>query len=596
MHGPDDAEAERQEYCDLNYKVAYVPTLEYQLPWFNAAETYKQHEKEQNRLGPAANSLQRRPGRVYGGYLSIDEVCPCTGDHAYYKHPVFKEFEKSAFHLAANILLFCDLRFILAHQNIAKRIMKRLGLINLLSVMLIIWSCSDDWTFSTDSRYVLGFSADTLKMDTVFTGVTSASDGFMVYNPIDVGLRFDALMGGGSGSPFRMNLDGEGGAVITGLEIPAHDSLFCFISVNIPATDQAELFEAFDSIRFVLESGVVQNVKLSARGQNAVRLNGVRIDSDTKFTAKLPYIIYDSLFVAEGATLTLAPGTRLYFHKDAVLDVAGKLLAQGTQDSVILMRGDRIDRMFADLPYDLLAGQWGGIRVRGPSYGNRLEWCDIHGGNWGIAADGADADQVKLSVISSVIHNVSINGIEAVGCRIEVANTQITNAGVSCVDITGGWSEFTFCTIAGFSLWSYGSQAVILADRAGESVVPFRGAWFRNCIITGRHESEFITLFEDSISLSAPYSVSNSLLMVKDTTDARFHNVVFEDKRSKVYGSLNFVDQTMRGYSSVFALDSLSPARGIADTLSTVWPVDLAGLSRPPYGADAGCYQYHSLK
>ena len=470
--------------------------------------------------------------------------------------------------------------------------MKRIRLMNLLLPLLVLWSCTDDWSFSTDPGLMLRFSADTVRFDTVFTGAASASAEFRIYNPNDVGRRFDALMGGGAASAFRMNLDGEGGTAIADLEIPARDSLFCFVSVNITQTDQTDLFNAFDSIRFVLESGAVQCVRLSARGQNAVRLRGRRIEADETLSSRLPYIVYDSLYVAEGVTLTLAPGTRLYFHKDAVLDVAGRLMAQGSRDSVIVMRGDRLDYLLPDVPYDVLDGQWGGIRLRGTSYGNLLQWCDIHGGSWGILADSADASQLKMSIVSSVIHNVQINGIQAEGCRIKVANSQITNAGVTCVDITGGWSEFTFCTIAGFSLWSVGSQAVLLSDRRGRTGVPFLGAHFRNCIITGRHESELITHFADSVKDSAPYSVSNSLLMVRDTTDTRFSNVVFEDRRADVFGPYNFVDNSIRGYRSVFMLDSLSPARGIADSLSAVWPFDLAGISRPPVGADAGCFQF----
>ena len=470
--------------------------------------------------------------------------------------------------------------------------MKRFRLVNLLLPLLALCSCTDDWNFSTDSGYVLGFSVDTVRFDTVFTGVASASAEFRIYNPNEVGLRFDALMGGGAASPFRMNLDGEGGAVITGLEIPAGDSLFCYVSVNINPDDRTGVFDAFDSIRFVLESGAVQWVRLSVQGQNAVRLKGKRIEADETFTSQLPYIIYDSLYVADGATLTIPAGTRLYFHKGAVLDVAGCLVAKGTRDSMIVMRGDRLDEMLPELPYDALSGQWGGIRLRSQSYGNRLEWCDIHGGSWGIVADSADAGQLKLSVVSSIIHNVDINCIEATGCRIVVANSQITNAGVTCVDITGGWSEFTFCTIAGFSLWNVGSQAVLLTDTRDGWTVPFLRADFRNCIITGRHETELVTLLADSIKDSAPYSVSNSLLMVSDTINTRYHNVVFEDRESDMYGPFNFTDRSYRGYRSVFTLDSLSPARGIADTLSAVWPVDLAGVHRPPVGADAGCFQY----
>ena len=467
-----------------------------------------------------------------------------------------------------------------------------------LRIIFIIWalsallSCQDDWKFSADSRYALAFSADTVKMDTVFTGIASASAGFMVYNTNDVGLRFDAVMGGGAASAFRMNLDGEGGAMITGLEIPAGDSLFCFVSVNIPSTDDPALLHAFDSIRFVMESGNVQFVRLSAYGQNAIRLKGEQIGNDTVFTARLPYIIYDSLSIAQGATLTVRPGARLYFHRGAVLDVSGRILAQGTADSMIVMRGDRLDMMLEGLPYDLLSGEWGGVVLRSNSYGNVLSYCDIHGGEWGVKADSAGMENTKLSISSSIIHNVSGTCLEATGCRVDVANSQLTNGGQGCVDLAGGSSEFVFCTIAAFSIWNLADQAVRLSDYRGGGRFPLSGASFRNCIITGRHASEFIVDVADSIRKTAEYSVSNSLLMVRDSADVRFSNVVFENSRSKAYGATNFVDRTLRDYSSTFALDSLSPARGIADSLSLAWPVDLSGTPRPPSGADAGCYQY----
>ena len=179
--------------------------------------------------------------------------------------------------------------------------MRRFRLVNMLLPLLALCSCTDDWKFSTDSGYVLGFSADIVCFDTVFTGAASASAEFRIYNPNDVGLRFDALMGGGAASAFRMNLDGEGGATIAGLEIPAGDSLFCFVSVNITQTDQTEVFSAFDSIRFVLESGEVQCVRLLARGQNAVRLKGRRIEADETLPSRLPYIVYDSFLPVQGS-------------------------------------------------------------------------------------------------------------------------------------------------------------------------------------------------------------------------------------------------------------------------------------------------------
>ena len=108
--------------------------------------------------------------------------------------------------------------------------MKPVRLILALTALLALLSCHDEWEFSADGRYRLSFSADTVSMDTVFTGVASASVWFKVYNRNDVGLRFDAVMGGGAASPFRMNMDGEGGSTITSLELGAGDSLFCFVS------------------------------------------------------------------------------------------------------------------------------------------------------------------------------------------------------------------------------------------------------------------------------------------------------------------------------------------------------------------------------
>ena len=463
-----------------------------------------------------------------------------------------------------------------------------------LAALILLCGCSWDEEFTTDYRYSLSFSADTVKMDTVFAGVASASDCFMIYNNNSCGIRLDAVLAGGSGSAFRINLDGQGGTQITDLEIPAGDSLYCFVSVNIPESESAELFYAFDSVRFVLESGKVQFVRLSAYGQNAVMLKGRRIEHDTTFNARLPYLVYDSLYVSEGVTLTLAPGTRLYFHSDAVLDVAGRLIADGTIDSVILVRGDRLDDMqtIPPIPYDLVAGQWGGIRLRSNSYGNLFRYCDIHSCGFGIRADSASAEQTKFSLYSSMVHNVSTNCIEATGCRIEVANSQITNAGVSCVDVAGGWSEFTFCTIAGFSLWSVGSQAVLLSDHRNSVEVPLVGARFKNCIITGRHSDEFVTELSDSISKTDVYYVGNSLLMTTDTVDVHYHNVLFDSHERENGGAANFKGKTRNGYRSVYELDSLSSARGIADSLSKVWPLDLIGTPRPPSEADAGCYQY----
>ena len=449
--------------------------------------------------------------------------------------------------------------------------------------------CDEGLTFSTDGRHTLAFSQDTVCMDTMLTTVASASWSFMVYNRNDVALKADAMLSGGASSPFRMNIDGEGGTTVAGLEIPAGDSLFCLISAVIPQSADMQPFIVSDSIRFILESGVVQQVQLRACGQNAVMLHGRRIESDETFSAQLPYVVYDSLYVAPGATLTLQPGTRLLFHSGAWLDVAGCVRAQGTQDSMVTMRGDRLDRMFTDLPYDLLDGQWGGVRLRGESFDNSFIHCDIHGGSWGVAADSSALDGLKFEMLSSVVSNVTGNGIEATGCSITVANSQITNAGLYCASITGGSCSFNFCTVASFSPWRTGSAAVLLSDRVGERKWDMKQAIFSNCIITGRHDRELVDSRADT---AAVCSVDHSLVLTTDSLNPAFHDVVFENRSMQHCGADNFRYGTLRGYEPVFLLDSISPARGIADTAAAaLWPSDLAGVIRPA-AASAGCYEY----
>ena len=469
------------------------------------------------------------------------------------------------------------------------------GLVLLMAVTIMSLSvegCSWDEEFSADSRYYLTFSDDTVRVDTVFTGVTSASQWFMIYNRNEVGVRLDAVLGGGESSPFRINLDGQGGHQITGLDIPAGDSLFCFVSVNIPQSDSPELFNAFDSIRFILESGNVQHVRLSASGQNAVRLRNSRIESNTRLSANLPYIIFDTLSVASGAVLTLEPGCRLYFHSGAMLDVEGRIVAQGKPDSIILMRGDRLDYLLEGIQYDCLDGLWGGVRLRSGSYGNVFSYCDIHSGEYGIKADSARADELKFSLVSSVVHNVNGSCIEATGCMIKVANSQITNGGSYCVDVAGGASYFDFCTIASFSIWNLGRQAVLLTDFRDDRNVTLNEARFNNCIITGRHSEEFVSILSDSVKNLDIYKISNSLVMTSDTLDSHYENVTFDRHGTPWGGASGFKGKTMEGYRSVFRLDSLSKARGIAFDTPVEWAVDLDGVTRPLTGADAGCYQY----
>ncbi|MDD3051753.1 MAG: S8 family serine peptidase, partial [Candidatus Cloacimonetes bacterium] len=68
--------------------------------------------------------------------------------------------------------------------------------------------------------------------------------------------------------------------------------------------------------------------------QNGFEIGGIIIEN-TVFTADKEYILTDNLRIAEGATLTIEPGTTIKFDPDNRIDVRGSLIAVGTPENMI---------------------------------------------------------------------------------------------------------------------------------------------------------------------------------------------------------------------------------------------------------------------
>lgn len=235
------------------------------------------------------------------------------------------------------------------------------------AVFMSLFVACDDEKFSSDPAYRLSFSTDTVSFDTVFTTIGSATYKLIVRNPNDKSLNIKSVRLANAGnSGFMVNVDGHQGASFSDLEIRRNDSMFVFIEVHVDPTNKNNPILMKDSLVFQLESGVGQDVKLMAYGQDIIPIRGLVIDKDTAFTSYRPILVYDSLKVKEGVKLVLEKGTRLYFHDKINFWVYGSLHAEGTLDEPIIMRGDRLDKMTElDLPYDRLAGQWGGVHLFG---------------------------------------------------------------------------------------------------------------------------------------------------------------------------------------------------------------------------------------
>ena len=266
----------------------------------------------------------------------------------------------------------------------------------LMSVFFV--ACSEEADFSVNPSLRLTFSCDTLMFDTLFTEVGSPTAAMKVYNRNSSSLHIGSveLVSGGT-SGFRMNVDGQYATVVRDVDIRKNDSLYLFVEAT-PDKNSGDLPVLIsDSIQFTLESGVQQSVLLLAYGRDVTFLRGENLMADTVLVPG-HYVIYDSLTVAQGATLSLQPGTTLYFHDKAFLRVEGTLDARGSLEQPVVMRGDRTDNMFSYLPYDRVPGQWGGVVFSSTSNNNRLLHCDIHSANYGVVVEQGDIDGLLKAI------------------------------------------------------------------------------------------------------------------------------------------------------------------------------------------------------
>lgn len=471
-------------------------------------------------------------------------------------------------------------------------------LVAIFITMMATLACTDDISVSNDVRHRLTFSDDTIAFDTLFTHVGSATAAFKVLNKTSANLKLaDIVLAGGKASPFRVNVDGRYDTRWSDVDLRAGDSIWVFAEVTMPDTDDTEPYEAQDSLLFRLTSGVQQRVLLTASGWNATELRGVILTDDYTMLAGRPYIIYDSLVVAAGSTLTVEPGAFVCFHSGAYLGVDGSVSAVGTLEKPIVWRGDRLDNLLSYLPYDFVNGQWGGIELRNSAANNVFIYCDIHSSDYGIRAQGSTDEEGFLTLENTQVHNTTGNGLQLTLLNGHAYNCLFTNAGGHCVSLLGGTFDFVHCTIANFYFWSGGRDTALdICNVRNDTIFPLR-VTFTNCIVTGLGDDELsgqVVQITDSTGnlTAAHYLFSHSLLNTPREENAHFESITWESPDSTFWGEQHFAHALHRTSQYDFHLTAESPARGIGTTECLhLCPTDKDGIARTD-SIDAGCYQF----
>ena len=433
-----------------------------------------------------------------------------------------------------------------------------------LLILSALLACEDDDSFSSSSGLMLTFETDTLKMDTVFSRSSSSTYSFWVHNQNTEGLRLSSVrLSKGNQTGFRVNVDGSyldnsNGSLFNDLEIRRKDSILVFVELTPSETHQTEPRLVEDDLVFSLESGTVQKVNLRAWAWDAERWDNLTLRRDTVISSARPVIVFGKLTIPQDVTLTLK-NTTLYFHDQAGIDVHGILVTDSC-----LMRGDRLDRMFAYLPYDRVSGQWGGLHFFETSTKNVLTDTEIRNtGDYAILCDSAafDADELRLDLQRCVIHNGEGAGFSCYNANVRLQACQITNMGGDCVAIEGGQALIHRCTLAQFYPFDGDRGAALLFS----DHTPLQSLLCDSSIITG-YDSDVIMGFQTDTTHVFEYRFMHSLLRtpkVETVDSVRFSEIIWESLKDSIQGIRHFrlIDEENLIYD--FHLDSLSTAKGL---------------------------------
>lgn len=477
-------------------------------------------------------------------------------------------------------------------------------------LLLALSFCKKEFRFTENAADKLAFNTDTLRFDTVFTELGSATRILKIYNRADEWLRVSRVfLEKGEASRFNINADGLPGRSFENLEIAPDDSLYIFVEVTInpdlPLSDSPFILDE----NLIFETnGNRQTVVLEAWGQNAIYIpSRYSADSLTVLSCSFgsinwddprPYVIWGGLFIDE-CELKIPAGARVHFHGGlAIRDSSlyndgflfflenGRLTVEGTADRPVLFASDRLEKEFAEVP-----GQWAGIRFTKGSVGNFIDHAIIRNGIVGIRVDSS----AELVIKNSRIAHTAATGLLGIHATIQAENLLFYENSGFCTQLEyGGNYQFDHCTMTTYGI---GSDAIRLGNTLclDELCQNFRVnplfARFRNCIFMGSRADQ-ISLFDrsDDPSTGFDYQFQNCIVRVKDLLDADqfpdFLTAHCADCLVATPTDSLFVNESEYD----FHLDSLSIAIDKGVDLMDVIPLDLDGKLRV-LPSDIGCFE-----
>lgn len=455
-------------------------------------------------------------------------------------------------------------------------------IIALAACVSLFNSCEED-SYAWGPEYKLSYSADTLKFESLLTGQPTPTRTIVIHNNSGRKIMIHEFKLRSESNSFQVIVDGTDYSLKEFFEVADGDSLYVFVRANVSALADNKPLLLQDSL-LINYSGNTDCIILSAVARNATVLRNHTIEHDTVWTKDQPFLVYDTLRIAEGAKLTIKAGTEIQFHNNAMMQVDGTLDIQGNASDMVLLSGDRFDRAVGTITYDQLSDQWGGIRFSATSTGNIIEGAQIQSSTTGIVIDSSDIDdsQWRLTLANSIVCTSHYGLVSAYNAKVKAYNTLLANGGLYNVKLDGGEGQFDFCTLtmpdARYRM--YGTLYL-----KGSEQSPLKNTTFNSCIINGTRTNEVTTDGEEG---TLDYTISNSIAFSTSEDTVHYTNC---KKKTSNHG-FKLVNITDKLYD--FHIDSLSEARNIGDPTLMKRPelsTDLEGNPRTDI-PDAGAYTY----
>lgn len=494
----------------------------------------------------------------------------------------------------------------------------------LIFILFASFSCRKSFEFEPSTGN-LEFSKDTVFLDTIFSNIGSSTYSLIVYNPTRDDLEIPSIrLQQGLQSSYRLNVDGVPGKEFQNVPILAKDSMYIFIETtfDVSSINQNEFLHT-DKLLFDVDmneqevelvtlvkdavflyptknsEGLTETISLGLNSVgNEVKVEGFFLeDQQLQFTNQKPYVIYGYAAVADGKTLSMQAGTRVHFHKDSGIYIAGggKLQIDGSlstdQESLeneVVFEGDRLESEFENIP-----GQWGTIWMASGSIENTIDYLTIKNATVGLMVEGDGIlASPTLTIKNSQINNSSNINFWAKSASITGYNLVLGGAGSHSLYCNlGGNYNFKHCTIANY--WIHGfrtGNALKIDNHFGEQANDLTGTTFINCIIDGSKSQELS--LDSNGQNTFDFSFTNCLITFeKNNSSSNDPLYDFENSDLFLDNLLNQSPGFVDSFGGDFKIDATSAAKDNAQLQTALQvPLDLLGIDRT-LTPDIGAYE-----